>query len=238
LEDIKGDPDAAPRAAYKKMHLALQAAKRPIVYSIIQYGHDDVWTWAHPWAGGNLWRTTDDIDDSWETMSQIGFSQDGLEKFAGPGHWNDPDMLEVGNGGMTNDEYRTHMSLWCLLAAPLIAGNDLTAMTQETLDLLANREVIAVDQDPRGIQGHRVSKQGDLEVWAKQLVDGVAVGLFNRGGQDHQPVTVSFSRIGVKPLATVRNLWGHEDLGQFENGFTAPVPKHGAVLVKIKSPLL
>ena len=115
------------RDAYEKMHKALQSTGRPIYFSLCQYGWDSVWKWG-PTVGGNSWRTTDDIEDNYMSMSNIGFSQAGLSKYAGPGHWNDPDMLEIGNGGMTADEYRTHMSLWALLAAPLLAGNDLSQM--------------------------------------------------------------------------------------------------------------
>ena len=123
-------------------------------------------------SGGNLWRTTGDINDTWERMSEIGFGQIGLARYAGPGHWNDPDMLEVGNGGMTEDEYRTHMSLWAILAAPLLAGNDLSKMSPETLAILTNKEVIAVDQDRLGKQGDRASALGQTEIWTKPLSNG------------------------------------------------------------------
>jgi alpha-galactosidase len=126
------------------------------------------------------------------------------------------------------------MSLWALLAAPLLAGNDLSKMTQETLDILNNKEVIAVDQDAKGVQGHRVAQEGPLEVWAKPLADGgVAVGLFNRG-ESSNPVTVNFKDIGVKGSAKVRDLWSHKDLGSFTNSFTVEVPRHGASLVKVQ----
>ena len=136
-------------AAYKKMGDALKATGRPIVYSLCQYGVDQPWKWG-PGLGANMWRTTDDIDDSYGRMIAIGSSQAGLAKFAGPGHWNDPDMLEVGNGKMTTDEYRTHMSLWVLLAAPLLAGNDLTKMSVVDKGILMNKEAIAIDQDSLG----------------------------------------------------------------------------------------
>src|SRR5712671_5339604 len=138
-------PEAAHKMmfdAYIKMRDALRSTGRPIVYSLCQYGNDAVWEWG-PSVGGNLWRTTGDITDKYARMAEIGFGQAGLARFAGPGHWNDPDMLEVGNGGMTTDEYRTHMSLWAILAAPLLAGNDLSTMTPETVALLTNRDVIA-----------------------------------------------------------------------------------------------
>jgi len=218
---------------YRKMHDALQRAGRPIVFSLCQYGYDRVWRWGAS-VGGQLWRTTEDITDNYDRMSVIGFDQNGLEKFAGPGHWNDPDMLEVGNGKMNHDEYLTHMSLWCLLAAPLLAGNDLSKMTPETLAILTNPEVIAVDQDAKGIQGRRIAQEGPLEGWAKPLADGsIAVGLFNRG-ESENPVTVNFEDIGIKGPAGVRDLWAHKDVGVFQDHFTAQVPRHGVALVKVK----
>jgi alpha-galactosidase len=218
---------------YNKMHDALARTGRPIVFSLCQYGYARVWQWGVA-VGGNLWRTTEDISDHFDRMSVIGFDQDGLESFAGPGHWNDPDMLEVGNGGMNHDEYTTHMSLWVLLAAPLLAGNDLSKMTPETLDLLTNKEVIAVDQDAKGVQGRRVAQEGPLEVWAKPLADGgIAVGLFNRG-ESGNPVTIRFKDIGIEGSAKVRNLWMHKDLGSFNGSYTAEIPRHGAVLIKIQ----
>ncbi len=218
---------------YNKMHDALARMGRPIVFSLCQYGYARVWQWGAA-VGGNLWRTTEDISDHFDRMSVIGFDQDGLESFAGPGHWNDPDMLEVGNGGMNHDEYTTHMSLWVLLAAPLLAGNDLSKMTPETLDLLTNKEVIAVDQDAKGVQGHRVAQEGPLEVWAKPLADGgIAVGLFNRG-ESGNPVIIRFKDIGIEGSAKVRNLWMHKDLGSFNGSYTAEIPRHGAVLIKIQ----
>jgi alpha-galactosidase len=218
---------------YKKMHDALVRTGRPMVFSLCQYGFGRVWRWGAS-VGGNLWRTTEDINDHYDRMSVIGFDQDGLEPFAGPGHWNDPDMLEVGNGGMNSDEYLTHMSLWALLAAPLLAGNDLSKMTPETLSILTNKEVIAVDQDAKGMQGRRIAQEGPLEVWAKPLADGsTAVGLFNRG-ESSNPVTVSFKDIGARGSAKVRDLWKHKDLGPFDGSYTEEVPRHGVVLVRIQ----
>jgi alpha-galactosidase len=219
---------------YKKMHEALIRTGRPIVFSLCQYGYGRVWRWGAS-VGGNLWRTTEDITDHYDRMSVIGFDQDGLEQFAGPGHWNDPDMLEVGNGGMNRDEYITHMSLWALLAAPLLAGNDLSSMTPETLSILTNREVIAVDQDAKGIQGRRIAQEGPLEVWAKSLADGsVAVGLFNRG-ESANSITVSFKDIGVQGLAKVRDLWKAKDVGSFRESYAEEVPRHGTVLIRVRS---
>ncbi len=221
-------------AVYKKMHDALVATNRPIVYSLCEYGMDRVWQWG-PSVGGNLWRTTDDIEDNYTRMAFIGFGQAGLARFAGPGHWNDPDMLEVGNGHMNADEYRTHMSLWCILAAPLISGNDLTKMSQETLAILTNPEVIAVDKDPAGIEGHRVSEEGPLQVWMKPLADGSkAVGLFNEG-ESTMPVTIHFKDIGFTGKVSVRDLWERKDLGTFNGSYTAQVPRHGAVMIKVTS---
>ena len=158
-----------------------------------------------------------------------------LEKFAGPGHWNDPDMLEIGNGGMTYDEYRTHMSLWVLLAAPLIAGNDLRAMTAETKEPLTNSEVIAIDQDPKGVQGHRVWQEGPLQIWARPLADGSqAVGLFN-GTEAAIDMTLEFKALGMPGQARVRDLWQHKDVGMMQGLFTTEIPQHGAVLVKVSS---
>jgi len=229
---FKGDVDAQI-AAYKKMHEALVKTRRPIVFSLCQYGMDRVWSWG-PTVGGNLWRTTDDIRDDYSSMALIGFGQAGLDRFAGPGHWNDPDMLEIGNGKMNHDEYLTHMSLWCILAAPLLAGNDLSKMTPETLAILTDPEVIAVDQDPAGIQGFLVAQEGPLEVWVKPLSDGSkAVGLFNRG-ESAMPVRAYFRDVGVGEWARVRDLWAKRDLGVVRDHFTATVAKHGVVLLKVK----
>lgn len=223
---------AMMRAAYKKMHRALLNTHRPIVFSLCQYGFDAVWTWG-PSVGGNLWRTTGDIKDNYDRMSEIGFSQAGLSKFAGPGHWNDPDMLEVGNGGMKPDEYRTHMSLWAILAAPLLAGNDLSKMDATTKSILMNKEVIAVDQDRLGKQGDRVSATGPFEIWMKPLSGGArAVALFNRGGFPY-PITLHLKDIGFDGPARARDLWQHKDLGLLHDSYTAVVPKHGVVLLKL-----
>jgi alpha-galactosidase len=220
-----------PEVQYAKFRDALAQSGRPIVFSICNWGVKAPWTWGP--ATGNLWRTTGDINDTWDRMSVIGFSQNGLEKFAGPGHWNDPDMLEVGNGGMTPDEYRVHMALWALLAAPLLAGNDLRSMTPETREMLTNGEVIAVDQDAQGVQGHRVWDEGPLEIWAKRLADGSeAVGLFNRG-ESELKITFDFKAIGISGQAKLRDLWLHKDVGVAKDSYTATVPKHGVVMLKV-----
>jgi alpha-galactosidase len=227
--------DSQP-GAYSKMGQALLDAGldsgRSILYSLCQYGQADVGTWGAN-AGGNLWRTTGDISDNWVSMSNIGFDQQiGLEKFAGRGHWNDPDMLEIGNGGMNDTEYRTHMSLWSLLAAPLLAGNDLRSVAPDILEILTNKEVIAIDQDVLGEQGVRVSKDEDAEVWVRSLDGGVAVGLFNRG-RTPLPVTAAWSTLGITGTYKVRDLWAHSDRGSGTDAFWATVQPHGVVLLKL-----
>ena len=229
-------PEAAHKMmvdAYIKMRDALRKTGRPIVYSLCQYGNDAVWRWGTD-VGGNLWRTTGDINDHYARMVDIGFSQAGLARFAGPGHWNDPDMLEVGNGGMTGDEYRQHMSLWVILAAPLLAGNDLTTMTPETIAMLTNREVIAIDQDRLGKQGDRVSAEGPLEIWAKPLADGSkAVGVFNRHATSLS-IPVDFKQLGFRGSVEVRDIWQARDLGKMKDPYTVTVPPHGVVLLRVK----
>lgn len=229
-------------ASYSIMRDALAKAGRPIVFSICEWGTSKPWLWAG--SVGNLWRTTGDIQDCWDCKRDWGGMgvvhildlQDGLESYAGPGRWNDPDMLEVGNGGMTTTEYRSHFSLWCLLASPLMAGNDLRSMSPEIAEILTNREAIAVDQDPLGMQGRRVKRNGELEVWSKQLADGGrAVVLFNRGAKAAD-ISVSWTDIGYPPhlTAKVRDLWAHKDLGNLSEKFSAEVPSHGVVMVTIK----
>jgi alpha-galactosidase len=222
---------AMQKAAYLKMRDALIAAGRPIVYSLCQYGWNDVWEWG-PEVGGNLWRTTGDINDTYNRMVEIGFSQVGLARFAGPGHWNDPDMLEVGNGGMSEEEYRQHMTLWVILAAPLLAGNDLSKMTPATLAILTNKEVIAVDQDSLGKQGDRAWAKGYSEIWTKPLSGGAtAIGLFNR---DKEPasITLNLREIGLSDTAKLRDLWKGSDVEVSGGKYTVTVPGHGAVLLK------
>ena len=222
----------ADKAAYEKMHQALLATGRPIVFSLCQYSWDQVWNWG-PSVGGNLWRTTGDINDTYARMAEIGFGQAGLAKYAGPGHWNDPDMLEVGNGGMTADEYRTHMSLWALLAAPLLAGNDLSRMTPDALAILTNKDVIAVDQDALGKQGDRLSQEGMQEIWSRPLSGGAtAVALFNRSA-DPAPMTLTLASAGISPGAKVHDIWAGQDLSPDNGQLTQTVPGHGVVLLRI-----
>lgn len=223
--------DTDMQGLYQKMGEALQKTGRPIVYSLCQYGRQDVWKWG-PEVGGNLWRTTGDIRDSWDSMTKIGFDQDRLAGFAAPGHWNDPDMLEIGNGHMNNTEYRTHMSLWAMLAAPLLAGNDIRNMSKETADILMNTEVIAIDQDKLGRQGKRVRKDGDAEVWVKPLDGGAhAIALFNRG-ESSQKISVKFSEVGLTGKPKLRDLWEHISITAAGDEYSATVPAHGVVLLR------
>ncbi len=224
--------DALMKAAYEKMHRELLRTGRPIVFSMCQYGWGKVWELG-PQGGGNLWRTTGDISDNYGRMTSIGFREAGLSRYAGPGHWNDPDILEVGNGGMTPDEERTHFSLWAILAAPLIAGNDLTRMSAETKSILMNKEVIAIDQDPLGKQGDRAYATGPLDVWTKPLQGGaMAVGLFNRTTEPAS-MTVVLAKIGWQGKASARDLWSHKEIGIVAGHYTAIVPKHGVVLIRL-----
>ena len=230
-----GSPEAAHKVmvdAYVKMRDALRATGRPIVYSLCQYGNDAVWTWGAS-VGGNLWRTTGDISDKYARMAEIGFSQAGLAKYAGPGHWNDPDMLEVGNGGMTTDEYRTHMSLWAILAAPLLAGNDLTKMTPETVAILTNKDVISIDQDAAGKQGDRVNATGPVEVWMRPLAGGdAAIGIFNRH-PGTMMATVDIEKLGLGKSVKAHDVWAGTDLGKLKSPYVVEVPAHGVVLLRL-----
>jgi alpha-galactosidase len=222
------------RTTYPKWTDAIKATGRPMVLSISEWARDAPWEWAG--TVGHMWRTTGDIADSWPSVIGIADRQVGLHPFAGPDHWNDPDMLEVGNGGMTDDEYRAHFSLWAMLAAPLMAGNDLRSMSASTCAILVAPEVIAVDQDPLGKQGRRVRTGGEGEIWARPLSDGsTAVLLLNRG-------EVS-SRVGVgwpdiEPGATfrsarVRDLWARSEVGARVDGYDTVLPPHGAAFLKV-----
>lgn len=227
---------------YRVMRASLDKAPRDIVYSLCQYGMGNVWEWGGQ-IGGNCWRTTGDITDTWRSLSGIGFSQDGHEKLIGPGHWNDPDMLIVGYVGwsanvrptrLTPNEQYTHITLWCLLSSPLLIGCDMTRLDDFTYSLLSNDEVLDVNQDPLGRQAHRVFKGKDVEVWAKDMEDGSkAVGLFNRGSRETS-VTAKWSDLGITGKQAVRDLWRQKNVGSFKDEYTVSVPRHGAVLVKIK----
>ena len=225
--------DEEMQAVYQIMGEALLKVGRPVLYSLCQYGRAEVWKWG-PEVGGNAWRTTGDIRDTWESMSKIGFAQDALAPYAAPGHWNDPDMLEVGNRGMNGDEYRTHMSLWSILAAPLLAGNDLRSMSPSILEILTNREVIAVNQDKAGKQGRRVAQSGEEEVWARALADGGhAIGMFNRSAAP-ATVSVKWAELGLKASPKKgRDLWTHHDVTFNGAEYSATVPSHGVVMLRI-----
>ncbi|KNY27854.1 carbohydrate-binding protein [Pseudobacteroides cellulosolvens] len=224
---------------YQKMQTALANCGRPIVFSICAWEYQN---WMP--ATGNVWRTTRDIVDKWDaTGHPYGFvgiinSIDQNSKYtnsAGPGAWNDPDMLEIGNGGCTTEEYRTQMSMWCMMASPLLAGNDIRNMTQATKDILMNREVIAVNQDPAGKQGYRVKSSNGNEVWVKPLADGTkAVALLNRNSST-STIAVNWSDIGITGSAVVRDLWAKADKGTFNGSYSASVPSHGTVVLKISS---
>jgi len=221
--------DAEMPAVYLKMAEAIRATGRPMVFSICQYGRADVWKWGAD-AGGNLWRTTGDIADQWQIMSTIGFAQEELAPFAAAGHWNDPDMLEVGNGRMTAAEYRTHMSLWALLAAPLIAGHDVRSAAADTVAMLTNHDVIAIDQDPLGRPGRRVVQRGQVEVWTRPLEGKrTAVALFNRG-TEAATIEASFAELGIAGRAGALDVWAQRSL-ELDGHVAAEVEPHGVVLL-------
>ncbi len=226
---------------YHVMDAALRKQDRDILFSLCQYGMGDVWQWGAE-VGGNCWRTTGDIGDSWSSMSGIGFAQNGHEKYAGPGHWNDPDMMVLGKVGwgnlhptrLTPNEQYTHVSLWCLLCAPLLIGADMSQLDPFTINLLSNDEVLEVNQDALGIQAARIVKNGETEVWAKKMADGsLAVGLFNRG-EVPMEVTAKWADLGLPGKHFVRDLWRQKDVGKFETSFTANVPRHGVCLVRVR----
>ncbi len=224
---------ALMRAAYDKMHRAILKTGRPMVYSMCQYGLDAVWEWGGS-VGGDLWRTTDDINDTYDRMILIGTNQAGLSTFAGKGHWNDPDFLEVGNPGMKFEEQKTHFSLWAMLAAPLMAGNDMTAMSAETQSILLNKEVIAVDQDALGLAGERLrGAAGPLQIWTRPLAGGdTAVLLLNETIGPEQ-MTLRLADVGWTGMASIRDLWAHKDLGSVAGSYVADVPRHGVVLLRL-----
>jgi alpha-galactosidase len=231
---------------YRVMRDALRGANRDIVYSLCQYGYGEVWQWGAN-VGGNLWRSSGDLLDNWSNLESVGFRQAGREIWTRPGHWNDTDMLVVGNVGwgpnlhptrLTPGEQMLHLALWALQAAPLFIGADLSTLDAFTLALLTNDEVLDVDQDPLGRAAARVWKEERLEVWARPLADGTtAVGLFNRGLTPHK-VTAHWSQMGIRGRQAVRDLWQRLDLGTFDDSFTATVPRHGVVFVKIGTPRL
>ena len=228
---------------YQDGRTALERVPRDIIYSLCQYGWGSVREWgAEPGIEGNSWRTTGDITDTWESMAGIGFRQVGYSKHAGPGHWNDPDMLVIGKVGwgprlrdtnLTPNEQYVHITLWTLLASPLVLGNDLAQMDEFEVNLVTNDEVLAVHQDELGKAADRVAKVGELEVWARPLQDGsLAVGLFNRDEMD-MPVAIKWTELGITGKQQVRDLWRQQDLGEFDAEFSAKVPRHGTLFVKV-----
>ena len=229
------------RDSYARMSRSLRASGRPIVFSICEWGSTRPWLWAP--GIGHLWRSTGDIQDCWDCGKSWGGMgvvhiidlEADLYPYAGPGHWNDPDMLEVGNVGLTTAESRAHFSFWALLAAPLIAGNDLRTMSAETREILTNPEVIAVDQDALGMQGRKVRDNGPQEVWMKPLGDGSkAVILFNRGTEAGN-IGIAWEDISLAPggKALVRDVWTKADVGSFAGRFEAKVAPHDVVMVRI-----
>ncbi len=223
-EDVKCTASTQEHSiyAYTTMRDALFAAGRPVVFSICEWGFQKPWEWAN--NVGQLWRTYWDIKDHWNSLMDIFDKQKGLDKYAEPGHWNDPDMLEVGNGGMTTEEYKTHFSLWCMLAAPLMAGNDIQNMTPETREILTNKEVIALDQDQLGKQGYCYRDNGNYEIWIKDLADNErAICLLNRSDERKSVqvdfdlllrVTQSYHESTGNKLSNykVKDLWEHKEL--------------------------
>jgi alpha-galactosidase len=223
--------------AYVKMGKALQSTGRPIVFSLCQYGWDAVWEWA-PALGGNLWRTTGDIQANWNSMYTILSQQEGLEGYAGPGHWNDPDMLEVGNGKLSLAENRTHFSMWAMLSAPLLAGNDLPHMKPAIKDILTNKDVIAIDQDTLGKQASRVYSEGEVDVWAKHLAGGaMAIAVLNAGSDRYSthPFHLSLAKLGLHGAQTGKDLWTGKTV-ELKDNMAIELPSHDILLVRIASP--
>jgi alpha-galactosidase len=241
IDAITDDAKLKLMLPYAMMRGALDQQKRDIHFSLCQYGWGNVSEWGDK-VGGNSWRTTGDITDTWGSMSKIGFAQSNLAEFAKPGRWNDPDMLVVGHVGwgpalhptrLTPNEQYTHISLWCLLSAPLLIGCDLTKLDDFTLNLLTNDEVLEVNQDPLGKQAARITSVTGTEVWAKQMSDGSwAVGLFNRGAVS-APVTLRLDSLGVSGTARVRDLWKQEDLAPATGTVVRAIPRHGCALIRV-----
>lgn len=241
--DLEKDTSlAAFKKPYITMQGALQKQNRDIVYSLCQYGMKDVWKWGAS-VNGNCWRTTGDIEDTWESLHSIGFNQTIQYAYAGPGRWNDPDMMIVGQVGwgdnlhatrLSPDEQYTHVSLWCMLSAPLLIGCDLAKLDDFTLNLLTNDEVIAVDQDPSGKQAQQVLKTDHYQIWVKELEDGSkAIGIFNLSDEDDL-IQVNWSQLGVNDNQKVRDLWRQKDLGVFKTNFSTRVAAHGVTLIRIE----
>ena len=224
-------------AAYTKMGKALKATGRPIVFSLCQYGWDAPWEWA-PALGGNSWRTTGDISADWDRIYAILSQQDGLAKYAGPGHWNDPDMLEVGNGKLTLRENRSHFSMWAILAAPLLAGNDLPNMKPEIKAILTNHDVIAINQDSLGKQGTRAYSDGEVEVWTRQLSGGaLAVAVLAAGDNrfSTHPFHLDLARLGLHGPQEGKDLWTGKAI-TLTDQMPIEIASHDTLLVRIEAP--
>ena len=220
--------------AYAEMRDAIRKAGRPMVFSICSWGSGEPWLWGD--NTGHLWRTTPDIEATWESIVEIIDLNAGLAPYAGPGGWNDPDMLEVGVGSVTPTEGRAHFSMWAMMAAPLMAGNDVRTMTDETFDILTNAEVIAIDQDLLGEQGVRILDDGDREVWRKRLADGGrAVVLLNRGTTPTE-MTVSAAQLDLPAAAKyhARDLWSGTT-AENEGTITVTVEPHGAAMYRVNA---
>ena len=225
-----------PRALYAKWAMALHAARRPIVLSICEWGRSRPWEWAG--AVGHLWRTSWDIQPDWSSILTILDRQAELHSFAGPDHWNDPDMLEVGNGDLTSNQGRAHFALWSMLAAPLMAGNDLRTMTDETRDILVAPEVVAIDQDVGGRQGRLLSRHGDVDTWVRDLASdgGHVIAVLNRGSAERE-VRVALEDIGVSPQTNVRvrDLWQRRDVGKTRREILIATSPNSATVLGISA---
>ncbi|CAH9078735.1 unnamed protein product [Cuscuta epithymum] len=224
--DNCNNQNISPKERYPTMSKALLNSGRSIFYSLCEWGDENPATWAQ--SVGNSWRTTGDIEDTWTSMTTLADLNDKWAAYAGPGGWNDPDMLEVGNGGMTTQEYRSHFSIWALAKAPLLIGCDVRSVDSPTLDILTNKEVIDVNQDPLGVQGKKVKREGDLEVWAGPLSNKrVAVVLWNRGPSE-AIITADWSILGLSPstLVDARDLWAHSTQTKVEGKISASVYSH------------
>ncbi|MDP4285064.1 MAG: putative Ig domain-containing protein [Bacteroidota bacterium] len=226
---------------YQTMELALKAQSRDIVYSLCQYGMADVWKWGDS-VNGNSWRTTGDIQDTWESVVSNGFDHPELFSYAKPGNWNDPDMLVVGKVGwsgtlhstmLTPDEQYSHISLWCLLSSPLLIGCDVSKLDDFTLNLLTNDEVLAIDQDILGKQAQQKIKTKDVQIWVKSLADGSkAIGIFNMSNA-YKVVRLNFSDIGLKGKYIIRDLWRQINVGVSQDKYESNIPPHGVSLIKL-----
>ena len=223
--------------AYLKMGHALRRTGRPIVYSLCQYGWDAVWEWG-PKVGANLWRTTGDIEPRWQSIYSILNEQAGLARYAAPGHWNDPDMLEVGNGRLTLAENRSHFSMWSMLAAPLLAGNDLPNMKPEIKAILTNSGVIAIDQDKLGREATRAYSEGEVDVWTRHLAGGaMAVAILDAGSDRYSshPFHLDLARLGLHGPQAGKDLWSGKEITLTPN-MPIEIGSHDILLVRIPNP--